>query len=82
MTEYRSGDAYLQIVPGRYSCDLKVVNATQRKPSVVDPDAVVVKLRIRVPTAAFEPLRPEAEVTIPDRLVQHLVQVEAEEPCG
>ncbi|MBM7788890.1 hypothetical protein [Tenggerimyces flavus] len=77
MSSYREGTAYLQLVPTRYPYELKVVNATQRKPSIVDPDAVVVKVRLRVPCAAFEPLQPEAVITVPAELVQHPVEVDA-----
>lgn len=77
MSSYREGTAYLQLVPTKYPYELKLAGATQRKPTVVDPDAVVVKVRLRVPSAAFEPLQPEAVVTVPAELVQHEVVVEA-----
>lgn len=77
MTSFREGTAYLQVRADRYPFELRVLKATQRKPTVVEPDCVVVKVKLRVPRAAFEPLRPEAVVTVPESLVQHPVAVEA-----
>jgi hypothetical protein len=49
---------------------LKVVRATQNRPEAVAPGCVVVKIRLRIPAAAFAPLTPEAVVTVPENLVQ------------
>jgi len=80
MNRTRTGEVYLTVRPGRYPFELVVDKATVRKPTVTSPGAVVVKLKLRIPTAAFEPLKPEATVTIPESLVQHPVEVEAEDP--
>lgn len=77
VSDYRKGTAYLQVVATRYPYELKVVKATQKKPTVIEPDSVVVKVTIQIPRAAFEPLQPEAVVTVPAELVQHPVEVEA-----
>ncbi|PXY33582.1 hypothetical protein BAY59_10905 [Prauserella coralliicola] len=74
---YSSGTAYLQVRAGRYVSDLKVVKSTQRKPEIVEPGCVVVKIELRVPRAAFQPLKPSAIVTVPEELVQHVVEAEA-----
>lgn len=80
LNNYSEGDAYLQVRQDpRWPLKLKVVKATQRRPEVVDADCVVVKVRLRVPRAAFSPLEPEAVVTVPESLVQHTVDVEAVE---
>lgn len=76
-TPYRAGTAYLQVVPGKGHYELKVVKATQRKPAVTEQDAVVVKVELRVPRRAFLPLEPTAVVTVPEELVQHVIEAEA-----
>lgn len=79
-TQWREGVAYLQVRPGRYPYELRVAKATQRRPDVVEADCVVVKVKLRVPDKAFEPLQPEAVVTVPEDLVQQPVEVEAVDP--
>ena len=78
-SQIREGSCYLQVAPSRYS-ELRVVKSTQRKPDIVEPGCVVVKVQLRIPSAAFEPLRPEAIVTVPEGLVQRVVEVEAADP--
>lgn len=81
MTPYREGDVFLQVRPDpRYSNELRAVKSTQREPDVVEPGCVVVKIRLRLPAAAFLPLQPEAVVTVPEELVHHPVEVEAVNP--
>lgn len=59
----------------------KVVTVTQKRPARPRRDVVLVRLTIRVPRAAFMPLRPEAIVVIPDDMTETLpVQVEASSP--
>jgi len=79
MTVFREGTVYLQMRP-HGGWQLRVMKATQRPPSTVDADCVVVKMRVRIPDRAFLPLQPEAVVTVPEELVQHLIQVEAVDP--
>ncbi len=80
MNGFAEGDAYLQVrQDDRYPYKLKVVKSTQRQPEVVEAGCVVVKIKLRVPRAAFSPLQPEAVVTVPESLVQHPVDVEAVE---
>lgn len=77
----RTGTVYLQLAPStRWYADLRLVNATSRKPRRAAPGAVVVKLRVEIPGEAFEPLTPEATVTVPESLVQRPIAVEAEDP--
>lgn len=81
MAEYREGTTYLTVRPDHYwANELKVIKATQGEPSSIDADCVVVKLKLRIPKAAFKPLEPEAVVTVPEELVQHPVEVEAVDP--
>jgi hypothetical protein len=59
----------------------KVVRITQVRPAKPVGGTVLVKLTLRLPAAAFLPLRPEAVVVIPDSLTeaQH-VEVIAGDP--
>lgn len=77
----REGTAYLQVRPrAGWGYGLDVVKVTRRKPKVVQPDCVVVKIELRMPDRAFRPLEPSAVVTVPEELVQHPVEVEAVDP--
>lgn len=61
--------------------DAKVVGLTQKRPERPRRGTVTVKLTIRVPEAAFLPLRPEAIVVIPeDMTVTTPLEVIAEDP--
>lgn len=80
--DWREGVAYLQVRPGRYAYDLRVMKATQRRPEVVEADCVVVKVKLRIPRRAFDPLQSEAVVTVPEDLVQRPVEVQAVDPDG
>lgn len=77
--------AYLIIEGERYRWDsegapvrgARIAGSRKKKPSQLTGDQVVVKVTVRLPKAAFEPLRPEALVVVPEELVQHAVTVEA-----
>jgi hypothetical protein len=77
---------YAQVEPslnydGSSVSSAKVVSLTQKKPDRPKGGAVLVKLTIRVPEAAFLPLRPEAIVVIPeDMTVVAPLEVVAEDP--
>lgn len=59
----------------------KVVTITQKRPQRPKSGTVLVKLTIRVPEAAFRPLRPEAVVVVPeDMTVTAPIEVEAGDP--
>lgn len=59
----------------------KVVGLTQNRPDRPRRGVIVVKLTIRVPEAAFLPLRPEAIVVVPeDMTVASPLVVVAEDP--
>lgn len=85
---YREAVAYLQISkrspgPSQWvaSRDAVVERFTTKKPAKPIPGCVVVKVRVQVPAAAFEPLEPEAVVQVPVSLVQEPVHVEAANPA-
>lgn len=60
-----------------------VRTVTQSKPRKPQSGCIVVKLSIKVPTAAFLPLSPEAIVVIPADLTEHApVEVEALDPTA
>ena len=80
MTNYRSTEVFLQFEKGRYPFDMKLVNATAKKPTRPKSGAVVVKLNVHIPVSAFEPLSPEAIVTIEEGLARQVVQVLAVDP--
>lgn len=57
-----------------------VVATTASRPRKPRPGTVTVKVTLRIPAAAFEPLRPEAVVVIPTDLTDpHPVEVEAQD---
>ncbi|AIY15812.1 hypothetical protein GUY44_07585 [Pimelobacter simplex] len=59
----------------------KVTTITQKRPQRPRGGTVLVKLTIRVPQAAFQPLRPEAIVVIPEDMTAVTpVEVVAEDP--
>lgn len=80
---------YLQIAPelNRYYGNTdspnavrgaKVVGSTQKRSSSPKPGTIEVKIAVRIPVAAFLPLRPEAVVVIPaDLTATHPLEVEA-----
>jgi hypothetical protein len=77
-TDWAYGDVFLTIRRDpRWYRRLKPIKATNKRPTSVPADAVVVKVKLRMPLAAFKPLEPEAVVTVPEELVQQPVHVEA-----
>lgn len=81
MTDYRSTDVFLQFERGHtYRNDMRLVNATAKKPAKPKSGAVVVKIQVRIPSSAFEPLSPEAIVTIEEAISRQVVQVVAQDP--
>ncbi len=61
---WREGSVYLQVEKDTYISRLKVARATQTKPRAPLGGTLLIKLTIKVPDKAFDPLEPEAEVTI------------------
>lgn len=58
----------------------KVVGLTQKKSRKPRPNTVEVKVTLRIPKAAFLPLRPEAVIIIPESFTQpHPIEVEAQD---
>jgi hypothetical protein len=80
MTEYRRTTAFLQFEKGRYPFEAKLVNATAKKPARPKSGAIVVKVEFNIPASAFEPLSPEAIITIEEGLARQVVQVVAADP--
>jgi hypothetical protein len=80
---YREGDVYVTVRPDAYwNNKLRAVKATQEYPGSLPLDAVVIKIRLKVASAAFEPLKPEAVVVVPTHLTEHApVAVEAIDPA-
>ena len=92
MNEYQDATFYAQVEPewgswtdpstgDRRLRGAKVIRATQARPNKPKPGTVLVKLTLRIPSAAFLPLRPEAIVVIPvDMTEATSVEVMAEAP--
>lgn len=59
----------------------KVVGITQKRPDRPKSGTVLVKLTLRIPAAAFYPLRPEAVVIVPESMTETTpVEVVADDP--
>lgn len=75
--------AYLQVRLVRKSSysasEAKVVAVTQRKPETVQAGCIVVKIKLRIPVEGWDPFEPEAVIDVPADLVQHPIQVAAED---
>lgn len=87
MSRVHEVPVYLQITRPRYGYSYggRWISAVARRLTVQRPEqplpgAVVVKLTLRIPDEAFEPLRPQAVIDIPADLIQRPVQVEANDP--
>ncbi len=76
--------AYLQVRLDRRSnysaSDASVVAVTQRKPDQPRRGCIVVKVKLRIPVEGWDPFQPEAVIDVPADLVQHPIEVDAEEP--
>jgi hypothetical protein len=86
MTRHIDATFYAQVEPTfNYNREnvrsAKVVALTQKKPDRPRGGTVLLKLTVRVPEAAFLPLRPEAIVVIPeDMAIAQPIEVEAVAP--
>lgn len=91
MSDTKDATFYVQVEPewgnwvtsagDRRLIGAKVARTTQKKPDRPKAGTVLVKLTLRIPDAAFLPLRPEAVVVIPeDMTVATPVEVEAIDP--
>lgn len=74
--------AYLQVRrwSNSWRWEARVIKATQRRPEVVEDGCIVVKVRLRIPFEAWDPLAPEAVIDVPADLIQHPIEVEAADP--
>lgn len=87
MAGYHDAQFWLQIEPDFYGGEdpkiraIKAVGLTQKRPRQ-PRNAVLVKLTVQVPDAAFLPLRPEAVIVIPEGMtaINEPIIVEAVEP--
>ena len=90
MADTREATVYLQLQPGppgpgrQYDVGNKarVAQASSRPPMKPQPGCIVIKLRIRVPAAAWHPITPEAVIDVPAELIQHPISVEAVDADG
>lgn len=57
----------------------KVTRVTKGRPAQLSADQVAVRVTVQLPAAAFDPLRPEAMIVVPEELIQRPVEVEATE---
>ena len=88
MSDTHDATFYVQVEPTfwRWASDPQVasisaVRMTQKRPRVQRPGTAMVKLTVRIPDAAFLPLRPEAVIEIPMDLVTiEPLHVEAGDP--
>lgn len=89
MTDFHDASFYLQIDADIYRTSysaetvraIKAVGMTQKRPARQKPGTVLVKLTVRVPDAAFLPLRPEAVIVIPEDMTATApIEVEAVDP--
>lgn len=55
----------------------KITRITQSRPSSLALDQIAVRVMVQLPSAAFEPLRPEALIVVPEEMIQFPVEVEA-----
>lgn len=89
MTDAHDAAFYIQVRPeflrafngGQRLKAIKAVAMTQHRPARPQPGTVLVKLTLRIPDAAFMPLRPEAIVIVPENLTEAgAIEVEASDP--
>lgn len=77
-----TAETYLQVKKGSFGTwgtEARVIKATQKKPDAVEPGCIVVKIKLRIPSEAWEPFEPEAVIDVPAELVQHPIVVEAQD---
>jgi hypothetical protein len=85
MSETIDATAYLTLegTRSRYGAKsvrtAKVVRVTQGRPAQLTVDQVAMRVTVRLPAAAFDPISPEALVVVPDELIQRPVEIEATE---
>lgn len=91
--EYVDAPVYLQIEPDFFTFrptdtteavrGARVVGMTQKRPQQPRSGVVIVKVVLRLPKAAFVPLRPEAVVVIPESMTTPVpIEVEAVDADG
>lgn len=67
MTNFVKGTFYVQLQAVRYGSTIskvKAVRSTQTKPYSIEPDSIVIKVNVAVPSEAYE-LLPTVDISIP-----------------
>lgn len=73
----KRAEAYLVLEPKWNRCfageprldGFTIARITQKRPSTVRGDAVVMKVAIRVPEAAFKPIAPSVTIEVPESML-------------
>lgn len=87
-TQYRPAEAtaYLQVELRRKSShfpsEAHIVRSTQRKPDQTASGCIVVKVRLRIPVEGWDAFEPEAVIDVPADLIQHPIEVVAEDAAS
>jgi hypothetical protein len=92
MSKSVTGTAYLIIEGERYRYGTtdpitglkpvnkaKIVGVRQTRPKSLDLDQIVVKVTIQLPSAAFDPIAPQALIVVPEEMIMHEIEVTADE---
>lgn len=74
----REGTVYLTVLPGRYPYELRFAKATNKRPTSTPEGSVVVRIRVIIPRSAFEPLRPDATIEVPEEMVSRNAEISVE----
>ena len=56
-----------------------IVGVTQRRPEQPRRGCIVVKIKLRIPVEGWDPFQPEAVIDVPADLIQHPIEVGAED---
>jgi len=84
MSGTHDANFYLQVKPDRYPSgkvrSLRAVRLTQGRPTEPAGDTVLVKLSLRLPDAAFEPLAPEVIIVPEFQALRSAMEIEVLNP--
>lgn len=61
--------------------EIRLSKITQSYPATREADTVILKLTVEVPDSAFDPLLPNAVITVPEGMVIHPIAIEATDPA-
>lgn len=65
MIQEYNGTAYLQVRKHTWN-QCRVVKSTQHKPTTVEPGCVVVKIKVSIPSTAFDPIEAQVKFEVDD----------------